>query len=161
MEVFASMSPHKEMVKDEIDQFLTCARTGRLGVILNDEPYIVPVGFAWVNGQIAFHACSKGLKMDALESNPKVCFEVDESLSDGSMYKSVLVFGRAEILKDNAEKIPYLQALINKYRVHEEFDAYINKATRKPEAEMKAVRIVLITPEKITSRQFIKFGKWE
>lgn len=154
------MSPHKEMAQEEIDQFLTCARTGRLGVVHNGEPYIIPVGYAWVNGQIAIHVCSAGQKMEALRANPKVCFEVDESLSDGSMYKSVLIFGKAEILKDNAEKIPYLQALINKYRVPEEFGAYINKPARKPQQEMKAVRIVLIKPEKTTSRKFIKFGKW-
>ncbi|MFX1474902.1 MAG: pyridoxamine 5'-phosphate oxidase family protein [Promethearchaeota archaeon] len=154
------MSPHKEMTPAEIDQFLTCARTGRLGIIYKGDPYIIPVGFAYTDGKIAIHACSAGQKMNALQSNPKVCFEVDESLSDGSMYKSVLIYGKAEILKDNAEKIPYLQALINKYRVPEAFADYINKPPRNPQQEMKDVRIVLITPEKITSRQFIKFGKW-
>jgi nitroimidazol reductase NimA-like FMN-containing flavoprotein (pyridoxamine 5'-phosphate oxidase superfamily) len=160
MEDVNDMSPHKEMAPAEIDQFLTCARTGRLGVIHKGEPYVVPVGFVYVNGLIAFHSCSKGQKMKALQANPQVCFEVDETLSDSSMYKSVLIYGKAEILTDNADKIPYLQAHIDKYRVPEEFGHYINKPSRKPEQEMKAVRIVVITPTRVTSRKFIKFERW-
>ena len=33
------------MSSDEIAQFLTCARVGRLGLCLDDGPYIVPVGY--------------------------------------------------------------------------------------------------------------------
>jgi nitroimidazol reductase NimA-like FMN-containing flavoprotein (pyridoxamine 5'-phosphate oxidase superfamily) len=148
------MSEGEEMSVKEIERFLTCARVGRIGICLENGPYIVPVGYTYSNGKIFFHTCSKGLKMDGVRKNPNVCFEVDESLSDASMYKSVIVFGTAEIITDKEEKIAYLQKLIDKYRVSETFDEYMNKPGRNREKELEAVRICLITPKKITGRKY-------
>ena len=36
--------PSKDMTPPEIDQFLTCARVGRIGLILKEGPVIVPDG---------------------------------------------------------------------------------------------------------------------
>jgi len=145
----------EEMSKREIEQFLTCARVGRLGVCLESGPYVVPVGFAYADGKIFFHTCNKGLKMDAMRRNPHVCFEVDEALSDASMFKSVIVFGTAEIIDDKKKMIPYLQRLIDKYRVPENFDKYMSKPGRNREKELEAVRICIITPKKITGKKFV------
>ena len=143
------------MTPKEIDQFLTCARVGRLGLILKNEPYIIPVGYAYANGKIFFHTCNKASKMNALTRNANVCFEVDEALSDASMFKSVIVFGTAEIISDKERMIPYLQKLIDKYRVPESFDAYMSKPGRNRQKELEAVRICIITPSKITSKKWI------
>jgi nitroimidazol reductase NimA-like FMN-containing flavoprotein (pyridoxamine 5'-phosphate oxidase superfamily) len=145
----------KEMTCEEIDQFLTCARVGRLGLVLGDGPYVVPVGFAYSDGKIFFHTCCKGLKMDALRKNSNVCFEVDEALSDATMSKSVIIFGKAEILESEEKMIPYLQKLIDKYRVPLSFDEYMRKPGRNRESELRAVRICLITPTKIASRRLL------
>jgi nitroimidazol reductase NimA-like FMN-containing flavoprotein (pyridoxamine 5'-phosphate oxidase superfamily) len=148
--------PAEEMTQKEIDQFLTCARVGRLGTCIEDgQPYVVPVGYAYADGKIFFHTCNKGLKMTALKRNANVCFEVDEALSDASMFKSVIVLGTAEIIDDKAKMIPYLQKLIDKYRVPESFDAYMNKPGRNREKELQAVRICLISPKKITGRKWV------
>jgi len=109
----------KEMSSEEIEQLLINARVGRLGLSLTDGPYIVPVGYAYSDAEIFFHTCSKGLKMKALQNKPNICFEVDESLSDASMYKSVIIFGKAEIIGDKEQMITYLQKLIDKYRILE------------------------------------------
>jgi len=148
------MPKTKNMTQQEIDQFLTCARVGRVGVVLPDGPYVVPVGYGYANGKVFFHTCNTGLKMKALQAHAKVCFEVDEALSDGSMYKSVLVFGTAEILKEPEAMIPHLQALIDKYRVPAPFDEYMARPGRNRVKEMAAVRICVITPTKITGRRF-------
>ncbi len=146
----------KEMTPREIDQFLCCARVGRLGLIWGENPYVVPVGFGYADGRIYFHTCRTGVKMDILRTNPRVCFEADESLSDGSLAKSVIVFGRAEIIDDRERMIPYLQGLIYKYRVPATFEEYMSRGKRHTEAELKAVRICLITPEKITGMKVIR-----
>ena len=145
----------KEMTSDEIDQFLTCARVGRVGIVLEEDPYVVPVGFAYAEGKVFFHTCCKGLKMEGLRKNPNVCFEVDESLSDTTMYKSVIIFGKSEMIQDEQRMIPYLQKLIDKYRVPLGFDEYMRKPGRNRETELKAVRICLITPTSITGRKMI------
>jgi len=150
--------PAEEMTSKEIEQFLACARVGRLGMCLESGPYVVPVGFAYADGKIFFHTCNKGLKMDAIRRNGNVCFEVDEALSDASMFKSVIVFGTVEIISDKEKMIPYLQKLIDKYRVPESFDRYMSKPGRNREKELEAVRICVITPKKITGKKWVMKG---
>jgi hypothetical protein len=149
----------EEMTQKEIEQFLACARVGRIGLCLEDgHPYTVPVGFVYADGKIFFHTCTKGLKMKALRENANVCFEVDESLSDASMYKSVIMFGNAKIIDDKKKMIPYLQKLIDKYRVSESFEIYMSKPGRDKEKELQAARICTITPRKTTGRRWTM--KW-
>lgn len=145
-----------EMSQAEIDQFLTCAPTGRLGLIIDNEPYIIPVGYVYHEGKIAIHSCTQGKKMEALKSNPRVCFEVDETVSDVSMYKSVIIFGKSELLDEPETMIPYLQQHINKYRIPEDFETYMQRPGRMRDEELKAARIILITPDQITGRKFIR-----
>ncbi|MDO8055892.1 MAG: pyridoxamine 5'-phosphate oxidase family protein [Candidatus Hermodarchaeota archaeon] len=146
----------QEMSSAEIAQFLTCARVGRLGLCINNEPYIIPLGFVYHKGQIAFHSCVEGIKMKTLEHNPRVCFEVDETLSDASMYKSVIIYGVAKILSDPAKMIPWLQLHIDKYRVSEDFDTYMQKPGRDRDAELAKSRIVVIKPDSVSGRKFIR-----
>jgi uncharacterized protein len=146
----------REMTPREIDQFLCCARVGRLGLIWGENPYVVPVGFGYADGKVFFHTCRSGVKMDILRTNPRVCFEVDESISDGSLAKSVIIFGRAELIGDREKMIPYLQSLINKYRVPVTFEQYMSRGNRNTEAELEAVHICLITPEKISGIKVIR-----
>ena len=144
------------MEQSEIDQFLVHARVGRIGLSLEDGPYVVPVGYCYEGGEIFFHSCFSGLKMRSMARDPNVCFLVDESLSDGSMYKSVIVKGSVEIIDDQERMQPYLQSLINKYRVPVNFDDYISRPGRSREKEMAVVRIGVITPKEITSRTMVR-----
>jgi len=145
-----------EMTSEEIEQFLSCARVGRLGVIAHDKPYVVPVGFGYSKGKVFFHTCTKGLKMEVLKKNPSVCFEVDEALSDVTMFKSAIILGTAEIISEEKKMIPYLQKLIDKYRLPLSFDEYMAKPERNKEEELKAVRICVITPQSVTGRRFVQ-----
>jgi uncharacterized protein len=147
----------KEISRPEIDQFLTCARVGRVGLALREGPYIVPVGYGYAEGKIFFHTCREGLKIEAIRTDPKVCFEVDEYLSDVSLAKSVIIFGRAELIQDNAKKIPYLEKLIDKYRVPVTFGQYMaRRPDRNTQDELQTVMICLITPYKITAQKFVR-----
>lgn len=93
--------------------------------------------------------------MEGIKRNPNVSFEVDETISDMSMYKSVIIFGHAEIIHDN-DMLSYLQKLIDKYRAPISFDEYMSKPERNREKELEIVRICIITPKKITGRKFVK-----
>jgi nitroimidazol reductase NimA-like FMN-containing flavoprotein (pyridoxamine 5'-phosphate oxidase superfamily) len=94
--------------------------------------------------------------MEGLKKNPNVCFQVDESLSDTSMYKSVIIKGLAKVIENEDEMIPYLQALINKYRVPVSFDEYISRPGRSREKEMAAMRIIVVSPTEISGRSMIR-----
>jgi nitroimidazol reductase NimA-like FMN-containing flavoprotein (pyridoxamine 5'-phosphate oxidase superfamily) len=145
-----------KMEQGDIEQFLVHSRVGRIGISIEDHPYVVPVGYCYEDGEIFFHSCFSGLKMRSMARDPKVCFLVDESLSDGSMYKSVIVRGSVEIIDDEDRMLPYLQSLINKYRVPVGFDEYISRPERNREKEMAVIRVCVITPSEITSRKMMR-----
>lgn len=149
-------TPVLAMTQPEIDQFLTCAPIGRIGLITQEGPYIVPVGYGYSEGKVFFHTCEEGIKMEAILSHPNVCFEVDESLSDASLAKSVVIMGRAEIIADKKRMIPYLQKLIDKYRAPVSFNEYMSRGNRKLKEELETVRICIISPYRITGRKIIR-----
>jgi nitroimidazol reductase NimA-like FMN-containing flavoprotein (pyridoxamine 5'-phosphate oxidase superfamily) len=148
------------MTRAEIEQFLTVAPVGRLGMNTPKGPYVIPVGYCFSEGKIAIHMCRKqGRKMRALRDAPIVCFEVDESISDASLAKSVVITGRAEIISEPKRMIPYLQLHIDKYRIPMPYGQYASRNNRKEEAlhkygmpELEMVRICCITPHEITGR---------
>jgi nitroimidazol reductase NimA-like FMN-containing flavoprotein (pyridoxamine 5'-phosphate oxidase superfamily) len=147
----------KEMVLHEIEQFLTCARIERIGVSLKEGPYVVPVGYVYSEGKVFLHTCrTEGIKMQATQANSNVCFEVDESISDGSLAKSVVILGHAEVIEKKATMFPYLKKLIDKYRVPVSLDEYLSRRNRNIKEELDAVRICLITPYKITGKKIVR-----
>ena len=93
------------MTSLQVDQFLTDARIGRLGMATPDgEPYVIPLPFCWHLGSIYVRLPMKGRKGEILAKNQRVCFEVDwfsDTLDD---YGSVLVEGRIEAVNDLSEK---------------------------------------------------------
>lgn len=64
---------------------------GRLACIQENEPYIVPMAYAY-DGTYILGQTVPGLKLRILRQNPKVCFEVDQ-LIDLRNWKSVIVYG--------------------------------------------------------------------
>ena len=146
-----------EMTRKEIDQFLTCASVGRLGMIARGKPYVIPVGYVWRQGRIGIHMCAQpGLKMEALRSSPEVCFEVDESLSDVSLAKSVIITGHAEVVDDKKRMAPYLQGFVDKYRVTVPLGEYGAQKGRDLKKELERVRICEITPNEICGRSCVR-----
>ncbi len=67
-----------ELNETECREFLSRASMARLGCSLNDQPYIIPVGFAYEDGFIYVFA-TLGKKIEWMRTNPKVCVQIDES----------------------------------------------------------------------------------
>ena len=83
-------------------------------------PYGVPVSYVYSNEKIYFHCASEGHKLDAVKADSRVSFTVigaDNIAPDKftTMYKSAIVFGRAEIVKNEEERTAALKAIIDKY----------------------------------------------
>jgi len=81
-----------------MDELLSTSKVGRLGLSLNDNPYVVPVSYWYHEGKIYFHS-SEGKKILYIKENPQVCFEVDELAEDGS-WKSVIAYGKITLATD-------------------------------------------------------------
>lgn len=122
---------HKEMRRKErsmslndAKKFLIRASVGRLGLSLNDHPYIVPLNYVFFNEKIYFQCSIEGQKLDYLKKNHRICFEVDEfhgvkkgniPCSSGSKYGSVIVNGNAKLVLETGIKMDVLKKLMEKY----------------------------------------------
>jgi nitroimidazol reductase NimA-like FMN-containing flavoprotein (pyridoxamine 5'-phosphate oxidase superfamily) len=108
----------------EMELLLEHMPVGRLAVTTEDGPYIVAVNHLYLEGSIYFHSGPTGRKMEALQADPRVCFMVDEVgprvLSErgcgiSQVYRSVVCFGKAEIMEGLSEKRDILEKMIQKY----------------------------------------------
>lgn len=97
----------KEMTDADCAAFLAKASLGRLGCSLNDQPYVVPITFAFESsaaGLFIYVISTFGQKIKWMRVNPKVCVEVGETqagpTADQSMWTSVIANGRYQELPE-------------------------------------------------------------
>ena len=154
---------HSEITAPEkIKKTLSSVNIGRLATNGADGyPYITPVNFVFYQDNIYFHCAPEGEKLDNIERDPKVCFQVDiplayldSGLAPGrtvsglhQLYHCVIIRGEARILPNGPLKLDALNALVAKHekdldfeKVNEDMPAY------------KACKVVEIIPKTITAK---------
>jgi nitroimidazol reductase NimA-like FMN-containing flavoprotein (pyridoxamine 5'-phosphate oxidase superfamily) len=87
-----------EMTEKECGEFLAGASLGRLGCSLDNQPYVVPIYFAYEPGYV-YVLSTFGRKTEWMRANPKVCVEVEEITND-SQWTSVIANGRYQELPE-------------------------------------------------------------
>ena len=109
----------------EMEQILREEVLGYLGLAGEEQPYVVPLNYAYAAGKILFHCALTGQKLDAIRRNPRVCFTVGRQTGEvrdhgGSPCHvdsdSVICYGRARLLDDLAERAAALNAFNRRYR---------------------------------------------
>ncbi len=118
-------------LKSNITKFLNVQPVGRVCSIDSaGYPQIIPMNFVFVEGAIYMHSHPFGEKLENIRRNAQVGFEVDQHVcflpsyyfhpSDASqadtLYVSVVIKGRAEIVQEPKEKAMVLNALMEKYQ---------------------------------------------
>lgn len=101
----------QKMTEAECLSTLARARLGRLACAHQNQPYIVPIYFAYE--QPYLYAFTKaGQKIEWMRYNPLVCLEVDEVV-DEEHWTSIVIFGHYEELRDLPDRQdPSLHALV-------------------------------------------------
>jgi len=96
----------------------------RLALSDDNSPYIVPLSFGYRDKMLYFHGPLKGKKIDIIRKNQNICFEFDtnteivkaEDACHWSMkYRSVIGFGKAQLLEDIEEKRKALNIIMSQY----------------------------------------------
>lgn len=145
---------NKELSMDECVEILKSETRGVLSVLGDEDyPYGMPMNH-WYNeedGKIYFHCGNVGHRLDALRRHDKVSFcTYDEGYrneGEWALYvKSVIVFGRVEVV-DDLEKIADITTKLSHKFTQDE--AYIQK-----EIEMHGHRTLLLqlTPEHVCGK---------
>lgn len=111
----------QQLSQDECESILAKVYRGFLSV--NGEmgyPYTVPMNFVYENGHIYFHSAHEGHRIDSIRLSPNACFTViDEPVQQENDWwfhvKSVICFGKVNIIDDENERAERLKQLGKKY----------------------------------------------
>jgi len=120
------MRKHEREITEpaEIHAILSKAKVARIGFAIGDEPYIVPLshGSDEESRRLFFHTAIEGRKVECIEANPRVCFEVegDVELKEGDergcawglKYESIIGYGTIRELVDATARDAALQAIM-------------------------------------------------
>ena len=113
----------QQLTTEECVEILKQEPRGILSMLGDDGyPYGIPMThwYCEENGHLYFHGAKEGHKIDAIEKCDKVSFcVIDQDIIIPKEYttyfRSVIVFGRARILRDEKEKQKAFEILAAKY----------------------------------------------
>jgi uncharacterized protein len=139
--------------RERINEIIEKAQVCRLGLCNNNQPYVVPVSFGYDGTFVYFHGAAKGMKIDYMLANNKICFEIehdvkllpntDNACEWSQSFYSVIGFGTVQEVADLQRKIYAYNQIMKHYSGKEwEFD----------ERELKRTRLWCITIESITGK---------
>ena len=153
--MFREMLRKKQALSlDECKEILKTETRGVLSV-LGDEgyPYGTPMNHFYneTDGCLYFHCGKKGHRLDALKENDKVSFCVyDQGFRRENEWawnvKSVIIFGRMEVLSDTALIMDICEKLSYKFT---DDTAYIEKELKE---STKNTLLLRLTPEHISGK---------
>ena len=122
----------REFAENVIDKcgFFVMASTGAGG-----EPYCIPLSMVREGQQLYFHSAPEGHKIDNLRHNNRVCVfcVADYRIPAGKFnvdYESAIIFGTAEEVVSDDEKIRILRLISERYTSENmtAFEAAVNKS---------------------------------
>lgn len=128
-----------------------------LGMCADGIPYVLPMNFGYQENRIYLHTGREGKKIDILQKNPNVCFQIDMDTTlrepdepkkvcgFGMLYTSLVGFGTARITHDFAEVEEGLRIVTAHYAHDEDFSF--------PEEVVRKTAVVVIEIKSMTGRQ--------
>ncbi len=154
---------------EKMSKMLASVNIGRLATNgVAGYPYITPVNFVYYNQRIYFHCAPRGEKLENINRDSKVCFQVDIPLAylDAGytpdrdpcrlhqFYHCVIIRGEAGIVPNGALKVEALNALAAKH----EGNADVTLVTEDMPA-YKACAVIEIIPKTITAKSELAQNK--
>jgi hypothetical protein len=134
----------RALTMQEIDEFLRQGFWGVLATSLNDEPYGVPIIYAYDDDGVFYVANGPGKKIDIVEQNPNVTITVVELEDYGRRWRSVIVYGKVEIVHELGEKLHAFNALRKQIP---------RPSVRlKDAAKLAMAKVIRIVPTEITGK---------
>ncbi|WP_094228576.1 pyridoxamine 5'-phosphate oxidase family protein [Methanolobus psychrotolerans] len=117
--------PEKRITNENmVHSILKEATVCRIGLCKDNVPYVVPMNFAYYDNALYLHAARAGKKLDIINVNPHVCFEMEyktevapapTSCGWSMKYYSIIGWGNASLITDAGDKTRALDLLMEKY----------------------------------------------
>ena len=139
--------------RSEIDALIRSQKLMHLALVDGDRPFLVPVFYAFDGAALYFHSASAGTKIEILKRNQNVCFEIGDwqgIIESGvacdfeAKHRTVIGFGRAFLVDDEAEKITALDRLVANFTA---------KKFEYPKANLNCTRVIRIEIVSVKGKQ--------
>ena len=117
----------------EIESIISKSDVCRIALANDNTPYIVTMNFGYTGGEnpcLFFHCAPEGKKLEMINMNNYVCFEMDcghkiftgeKGCDWGMNYSSVVGYGNIFIVDRESEKINGLTHIMNHYGGSEDY----------------------------------------
>ena len=150
----------QQLSEEESISILQGTTAGTLALLGdNGYPYAVPISYVYAEGRLFFHSALSGHKIDAILNCDKASFcviaqdDVQPSKYT-TFYRSVIAFGKIQIIEDEAEKLETARLLGNRYNPNQE--EALQKELEKGFARMVMIRFDI---EHLTGKEAIELVK--
>lgn len=142
----------REAVYKILDEAFIC----HVGFVVDGQPFVVPTGFGRIGDTLYIHGSAASRMLRSIAEGVEVCVTV--TLIDGLVlartafhhsfnYRSVMVFGRARLVEDEAEKMAGLKAFTEQV-IRGRWDD-----VREPNSqEMKATSVLALPLEEVSAK---------
>jgi len=150
--------PERELKdRETMAALLDKSPVGRIATVnKKGVPVIKPVNFLYWYGKIYIHSSSEGEKTKDIRRGNPVCFEVDEPIafvtargnacSANYYFRSIIIKGKAGLLKQGSKKLEILEKLMEKYQPETGYG-------KIPGEIVKKTAIIEIVVEEITGKE--------
>ena len=137
----------------EIDAIIRAAKVMHLALADNNIPFLVPLFYTYDGTALYFHSASAGTKIDIMKRNNKVCFEIsidhniiasDQACDFEAQHRTVIGFGKAVFVQDEAEKIKALDGIVAQFS---------DKKFEYPKANLGCTTVIRIDIESIKGKK--------
>ena len=133
-----------ELTTAQCEEILEAAQVAHVGVVDAGEPYVTPMSFVMVDGDLATRT-GPGRRIDAMRTAPRVCVEVSRTRDDGG-WESVVFWGAARFVEDPNIQADVVARLLAKYHSESAFSLSSNSVGPSQR------HVIVVTPDKITGR---------
>lgn len=108
----------------EMESIIGASKVMHLALCDDNVPFLVPVFFAYEGNSFYFHSSRQGTKIGILKRNPRACVEIsvdhgvipnEEPCDFEAKHRTVIAFGRAVFITDEAEKIHALDRIVGRF----------------------------------------------
>ena len=153
--------PHGPMRRDDrlitepdlLTDILKQGHLMHLALSDNNVPFLVPLFYAYDGTALYFHSAKAGTKIEILQRNPLVCFEIsdyqgvissDMACNFEARHRTVIGLGRASFIQSQEEKVRILDLIVARFS---------QQTFSYPQANLTATTVVRIDIASMKGKQ--------
>ena len=143
------------LTREECEEVLARGTSGVLALAGLDAepPYAVPLSYAYRDGVVTFHGAREGHKHDLIAADPRASFcviDADDVVPEEytTRFRSVICFGRIEVVDDPAEQMDDLMFMGDRFNVGKPDDC-----RKEIERFKDSTRVLRLHVERMTGKE--------